>query len=202
MSVVHAVATVANAAKSSAGFSPTTYGRISANGHVAVGDDYEFSLGGPGINASCDVAIWVIQTATNCYIRVGINDNPSQTNTWYNTSGVSQGDPGNTSTTGATVYELGEQCDSVKINHTDVTVDGSPTFTNPPSGGTYTDNSAFSPTQDTKYGREIQVLDTSSLGATAQEGTVTFEVTFIKSGYTDLVVTFSIRAKALSQWEP
>ena len=202
MSIMHASSTVANAAKSSAGFSPTTYGRISSNGHVAEGNDSEFNLGSAGPSASCDVAIWVIQTSTNCYIRVGINDDPNLVNTWYNTSGTSQGDPGNTNTTGATVYELGEQCDTVTINHTETTVAGSPTFTNPPSGGTYTDNSSFSPTTDTKYGREIQVLDLSSQTFTPQQGTCTFEVTFSKTGYDDVTVTFSISARALSQWEP
>jgi hypothetical protein len=200
---MHASSTVANAAKSSvAGFSPTIFGRISTNGHVAIGDDYHFNLGSAGPTASCDVAIWVIQTSTNCYIRVGINDDPNIVNTWYNTSGSAQGDPGNTSTTGATVYELGEQCDTVTIDHTDTTIASTPTFTNPPSGGSYTDNSAFSPTQDIKYGREIQVTDVSALNPIATEGTVTFAVTFSKTGYDDATVTFTIRAKALSEWEP
>lgn len=202
MSIMHHSSTVANAAKAQTGFTPTTYGRVQANGHVAIGDDYHFNLGSPGPNASCDVALWVIQTSTNCYVRVGINDDPNQTNDWYNTTGTPQGDPGNTSTTGATVYELGQQCDTVTIDHTDSTTSGSPTFTNPPSGGTYTDNVGFSPTTDTKYGREIQVLDVSSLGPLATEGTISFSLTFAKTGFDDATVSFSIRAKALSEWEP
>jgi hypothetical protein len=201
MSIMHASSTVANAA-GAVGFSPTIFGRINANGLVAEGRDQEFAVGAPGPNASCDVAIWVIQTSDNCYIRVGINDDPNLVNTWYNTSGTSQGDPGNTNTTGATVYELGEQCDTVTIDHTETTDSGSPTFTNPPSGGTYTDNSSFSPTTDTKYGREIQVLDVSSTSLLAEEGTCTFAVTFAKTGYDNATVTFSIKARALANWEP
>ena len=183
-------------------FAFTVFGRVEANGLVASGNDVEFNIGSPGPNASCDVAIWVIQTSTNCYIRVGINDDPSPVNTWYNTAGVSQGDPGNTNTAGATVYELGEQCDTVKIDHTETTDSGGPTFTNPPSGGSYTDNVAFSPTQDTKYGREIQVFSTSSPAGDAEQGTVTFAVTFSKAGYEDATVTFEIRAASFSSWEP
>lgn len=202
MSIIHASSTIANAAQASAGFQPTIFGRITANGYVVEGRDLVFTLGSSGPSASCDVAIWVIQTSTNCYIRVGINDNPNLVNTWYNTSGVSQGDPGDTNTTGATVFELGEQCDTVTIDHTDTSDNGSPTFTNPPSGGSYTDNSSFSPTTDVKYGREIQVLDVSSLGFTPEEGSLTFDVTFSKTGYDDYNITFSAKARAESTWEP
>ena len=191
---------MANAQNKVSTFAPTQYGRHSAIGYVALGDDYTFNLGSPGPTASCDVGIWVIQTVDNCYIRVGINDNPNVVNTWYNTSSVSQGAPGLISSTGATVFELGEQCDTVTIDHTDTTVASTPTFATVSSS--YTDNSAFAPTQDAKYGRQVQVADISDLSPTPTEGYVTFDVTFSKAGLDDYNIIFSVFGAAQAEWEP
>lgn len=193
-------ASAAKAATAAAAFSPTIYGRVEASGYVALGDDYTFNLGAPGPTASCDVGIWVIQTVDNCYIRVGINDSPNTVNTWYNTGGASQGAPGLISSTGATVFELGEQCDTVTIDHTDNTVASSPTFATVSSS--YTDNSAFAPTQDAKYGRQVQVADISSQSPTPTEGYVSFDVTFVKAGLDNYNITYRVYATALAEWEP
>lgn len=199
MTIGHASSTVNAAVLKISAFQPTIQGRVSANGNVAYGNDYEFNLSAPGPNASCDTGIWVIQTATNCYVRCGINDSPNTTNQWYNTGGVGQGAPGTIASTGATIFTLGEQCDEVRINHTDNTSSGSPTFTT--VSGSYTDNAFFTPTQDTKYGRVVNTFNSSSPEpSVATDGNIVCAITFRKAGLDDYTVSFTGRARSNAEW--
>lgn len=207
MSIMHSAAATMPR-QTPTGFSPTISGRIDANGIVVYGNDVDFAIFPADASAGDRAAIWVIQTSTNCFIRVGrwISGNGD---TWYNTVGVSQGDPGLYTGTGTTVFELGEQCDSVNIyNSNDNTTDapsaqGSVTYI---AIGSYTSDDKttfFAPTQDTKYGRQVYAQETETgIGFNTAVGEVTVQFTFRKSGYDDYTITFRGRARANADVEP
>lgn len=199
VSILHGQCTTNAQDKPDNEFNPTIAGRISANGVVAYGNEFHFSLSTPGPAAYAETGLWVIQTVDNCYIRCGISGNPNTTNQWYNTSGVGQGAPGVITGAGTTIFTLGELCDEVRIDHTEVTTLGTPTFNNVSS--TYTDNTFFTPTQDAKYGRTVDAYMTSAPDpATPDDGRIQLAVTFRKSGKNDYTITFEGRARALSEW--
>lgn len=183
----------------SSNFSPTIYGRIYANGIVAYALDIDFQFDPGPASAANHSAVWVIQTATSCFIRVGRWVNSAGT-TWYNTTGASQGDPGAYTGVGTTVFDLGEQCDSVNIyNSGDTQTLGTSTFSNP-FGTSYTSDDKttfFAPTQDSKYGRRVaSSAFQSGFGSDIEDGKTRLQVTFRKSGYPDYTIEFEVRARA------
>lgn len=199
MTMPHFISTVSNAPPPVSVFSPTLSGRLDANGYVVYANDQDFQLAPTDAFADDRAAIWVIQTATDCFIRVGrwISGNGDQ---WYNTGGTGQGDPGTYTGTGTTVFQLNEQCDSVNIyNSLDNSITGTPTFT---AIGSYTSDDKvtfFAPTQDTKYGRYVWAdAEELGIGTDTQIGEVTLQFTFRKSGYGDYTVTFRGRARAVA----
>lgn len=178
-------------------FEPTIFGRIDANGYVVYASDTDFALS-PGTASALDSAgLWVIQTATDCFIRVGRATN-GDGDQWYDTGGTGQGDPGIYTGTGATVFQLNEQCDTVNIyNKQDTSTTGTPDFY---AMGSYTSDDKgtfFAPTQDTKYGRRVEaVAFQSGLGVDTEDGQTTIQVTFRKAGLDDYTITFRGRARA------
>lgn len=203
MSIIHASSVVNATARRDDQFAPTLSGRETttspATSHVvrSAGSDFELS---PTPAASNGYAgVWFIQTATDCFIRVGADatgDSPDDD--WYNTSGVAQGDPGSRGGTGTTVFQLNETCDEVQISHEgDVNVIATCTYGNIIGGTGYTAGSFFTPTQDAKYGREVLAsASQSGLGFDSEEGYTEVKFVFRKSGKDDYTVIFTARGRA------
>lgn len=195
MSAIHA-GSVMSAARSAGGaFAPTIYGRVHANGLVLNSYDYAFDFDPAFIAADTDAALWLIMTSTNCYIRCG---GGAAADLWYNTAGVSQGNPGAYTGTGADIFELGEQPDSVNIyNANNNTISNAPVFS---AVGTYTSDDKstfFAPTQDVKYGRRvIAALSLDFPDVVVETGEITQQFTFRKAGYDDYTITFRARGEA------
>lgn len=206
MSIAHSTSIIASATiLGDVSFASTTYGQVSADGFVMLAHGYEFNLGSPGITVDTDAGIWVIDTATSCYIRCANNANgDTQNENWYNTGGTPQGDPGAYPGTGTNIFDLGENPDSINIyTVSENTTDGTPIFNDV---GTWTDDDKstfFAPTQDVKYGKDVNCVDTSGPPpATGERGNFVMQVTFRKAGKTDLTITFSAEGRARSEWEP
>ncbi len=186
---------VRRAAWAASGFDPNILGRIDANGFVVEADGSDEDID-PG-SASCDTeaGIWVIQTATEAFVRCGcevVVANTLSLERWFDTGGTSQGDPGIISSAGATIFELGTTCDSVRINRTTNSISGTPVFA---QIGSYTNNSFFTPTQDVKYGGRVDSLaQQSGFGISNETGETTLAITFRKTGESDYTVTFRARA--------
>lgn len=201
MSIMHCASTInAQAQPGGGGFSPVIYGRVHADGYVCLSDWLDFALSPASANATADCGIWLIATADNCYIRVGVDGSGDfGIEQWYNTGGTGQGDPGLISGTGTTVFELGTVPDSVNIyNANDNSILGAPTFTTVSGSYTSDDKSTFfSPTTSTKYGRRCNaVASQSGFGTDDETGEVTIQFTFRKSGESDYTVTFRGRSNA------
>lgn len=199
MTIIHQ-ASVINAAWKSPGsaFNPTNSGRIDANGYVVYANDIDFEISPGSASASDTAAMWVIQTATDCFIRVG-RATAGDGDNWYNTGGTGQGDPGAWTGTGTTIFQLNEQCDTVNIyNSNDNSINGTPTFSVVGTSYTSDDKTTFfAPTQDTKYGRRVICSAfQSGFGSDQETGECTMQFTFRKSGYDDYTITFRSRANA------
>jgi len=190
-------------AAGSSTFAPTVSGRLGLGtvaSRVVEGgaDDY---YPGPGSSADGSNSIWVLRTGGDVYIRVGCRGagNGTPVEAWYNQAGADQGDPGEESTAGTTVFQLNEDVDSVNIYASafDVTTTGSPSFS---AVGTFTDDQKstfFLPTADVKYGR---LLDCDGGGGTGtNEGLMSIEVTFRKAGLDDYTVKFT--GWSYADWE-
>jgi len=173
-----------------AGFSPTVSGRISSAGPVVTGDGEDFEFGGTA-HADGRHGIWVLRTGGDVYIRVGCrgDGNVTAIEDWYNVGGTPQGDPGEITSAGTTVFQLNEDVDSINIYAAalDNSITGSPSFS---AMGSFTDNDKstfFLPTADVKYGRSCNC---DSNGNQLRIGEATVQVTFRKAGLDDLTVTF------------
>jgi len=187
----------------------TISGRQAASGDVVYSANSDFvidDISEPTANA----AMWLIKTSTDCFIRVGTDvggDIGTTTETWYNTGGTSQGDPGTRTGTGTTVFQLGQLPDTVNIyNVNENTTAGSPSWANTPGGTSYTSDDKstfFAPTTDAKYGRNIfcDALVTGGFDIDIVEGNFDIQFTFRKAGISDYTITFQghARAQAVSE---
>lgn len=184
-------------------FAPTVSGRLGLGTtatRVVEGSADDYVLGG-GSSADGSCAIWVLRTGGDVYIRVGCRGagNGTPVEQWYNQAGAGQGDPGEESTAGTTIFQLNEDVDTVNIYASafDSTTTGSPNFA---AIGTFTDDQKttfFLPTADVKYGRS---LDCDGGGGTGlNEALISIEVTFRKAGLDDYTVKFT--GFAFADWE-
>ena len=200
MSIMHASSVVIAQRPPISTFQPTISGRIEANGDVVYSTWSDFALSPASASSQADAAIWLIKTATDCFIRVGTSGSGDfGTENWYNTGGTGQGDPGLWSGTGTDVFQLNEVPDTVNIwNKADNTTLGSPTFNLLGSSYTSDDKTTFfNPTQDTKYGRRIRSSAfQSGFGTDTEEGNFDIQFTFRKSGKDDYTITFQGHSRA------
>jgi len=188
----------------SAEFAPTIDGQVEADGHAVYSSHSDFVIDDIA-TANGDICIWLIQTVDNCYIRVGADGAAGASDNWYDDLGAAQGDPGSRTTTGATIFTLGEVPDSVNIyNLADTTFVGAPAYAAYGTAYTSDDKSTFfSPTQDAKYGRMIDSYASAGPGfdSDVEDGHIEVQYTFRKAGASDYTITFSGRARALATSE-
>lgn len=191
------------------GWGPTTYGRIAANGDVVIGLSSDFEIAPTDAYSFGAVGLWLYRTSNNCFIRCGCDTAiaTSSTEVWYNTGGAGQGAPGSRYATGTDIFELGGVPDSVNIyNKSDTTLAGTPLVFQG-LGSSYTSDDKvtfFTPTIDTKYGREVQceASYTGNFGSDGpHEARINVQFTFRKSGETDYTIEFSGRARAIAEVE-
>ena len=205
MSAIHFASVVNATQRRDDAFAPTLSGRETTDSpgsqHVVYANGDDFELSPVSASANGYAGVWVIQTATDCFVRCGADATGNLADEdWYNTSGAAQGDPGSRAGTGTTVFQLNETCDEVRISHSgDVDVIGTCTYGNITGGGGYTAGSFFTPTQDTKYGREVLASSSQSgLGSTTEIGYTEIEITFRSSGKADYTVSFTARGRAIA----
>ena len=177
-------------------FSPTVTGQQVGTGSGYVGYAWAYNIyAWTTAYTLARIGLWVIQTSTNCYVRVGGTYGVGTGGTGYKYY-YTPTDSAHTlnydyTGLGDTMFALGEQCDTVTIDHTLTTTDSG--FTTGNVGSTYTDASAFAPTQDTKYGRYITDTQSGYYGVDTSDGEYQFDITFSKSGYNDYSISFAIR---------
>ena len=196
-------------------FAPTISGRYLMGSPIvttdlvvySVGSDFDIGPNGTAISQGAS-AVWLIKSATDCFIRVAADAAPG-TDNWYNTGGTAQGDPGTRTGTGTTVFQLNDIPDTVNIyNVVDTTTVPTPDYGNNFSGATaYTSDDKvtfFDPSQDSKYGRGIvcdaECINESFCGDT-EDGRSVIQFTFRKSGKNDYTITFLQRARATASVE-
>jgi len=153
----------------------------------ASASDYETSPS----SATADGSIWVETDASNAYIRVDGNASGNVTATvlWYNASHVSQGTPG----VDQDVFILGQRPDSINIytSASDVADNGISLA----AIGTYTNDDKttfFSPTNAVNYGLKMDATSSAAPGVDFDNGSFTIQITFRKTGYTDLTVAYDV----------
>jgi len=184
-------------------FSPTTYGQVAADGDVCYVAASDIGIGTTVTN-DAEVYLWVVMTATGCEVRVSELHEDFGFASWYDTGGSAQGDPGAYPTTYATIYDLGEQPDSINIYTVSTTnTTGTPSFT---AIGTYTDDNQttfFAPTQDVKYGKYVRAATSAGPGfdVDIEQGEFRMKFTFRKAGASDVEVEFICDARSQSTSE-
>lgn len=204
MSIIHSASVVASATRQVTEFDPTISGRVEANGDVVYSTWSDFAISPSSAYSEGEAGIWLIQTATDCFIRVGANGTGDfGTENWYDTGGTGQGDPGLLTSAGTTVFQLNELADTVNIwNKADNSTQGTPSFSNTTGGTGYTSDDKttfFSPTQSAKYGRKVLCISAQSgTGTTTEEGNFDIQFTFRKGGKNDYTITFQGHSKAVA----
>lgn len=181
-------------------FSPTIEGDyLERVGGAAVVEAFSEELLGGNTSTT---TIWVDATASDIEIRcqgLANGSDPASSQTWYDETGVDQGDPDTNRTPGTRIFFLGEKTGvTVNIYTSSVTLT--------PSGdpgasrtklGTFTDDdktSFFTPVTATEYGYELKCRATS--GTQSASGGQNLQFTFRKAGYTDYTITFQSEGSA------
>lgn len=167
---------------------PVTYvaADIGDPGGICLNATYWDTASGPsGASATC--RIWVETSASDTFVRIDITNKSGndQNPDWYNTAGVAQGDPGSNQN----ALQLGERIDTVKIRL--VASDEADDGVTVSQQGSFTDDVAFNPTNAVQYGYNIECDSGVPPGVfDSDDGYITIEFTFVKSGFTTLMVTY------------
>lgn len=211
MTIIHQSGVIASSTGVSTGgaWNPTNLARISTNGDAVYANCHDDQVSPNDSTAVAEAGLWIYRTSGNIYVRTGCNTigNTINDEDWYNTSGVSQGDPGPQTGTGTNIFNIGTDAGvSVNIyNAADNSTASSPGFFTLGTGYTSDDKSTFfTPAEDTKYGRWIQSIGnyTGSSGINVEEGNFDLQITFRKSGETDYTITYKAHARGRAFVEP
>lgn len=176
-------------------FSPTYYAAQASLTWAVLseGEHYAYQSGA-GVDVDCQ--LWVETTTTETYVRLAgsATGNVIANVDWFNTVGVNQGTPG----VDENAMALGTRVDTVNIYTKSSTLTGSSTTPVLNAIGTYTNDDKttfFNPTNGVNYGLDV-IADVNASGSTEwEDGKVTMQVTFRKSGFNDLTVDFSMYAR-------
>jgi hypothetical protein len=211
MTIIHQSGVIASSTGVSTGgaWNPTNLARISTNGDAVYANCHDDEVAPGDATATANAGIWVYRTSGNIYIRCGCSTvgNTINDEDWFNTAGVSQGDPGPETGTGTNIFNIGTDA-GVSVNiyiAAENTTTGSPLFFNDGALFTSDDKSTFfTPAENTKYGRWIQSVAqfTGSSGANLEEGNFDLQVTFRKAGETDYTITHKGHARGRAFVEP
>lgn len=211
MTIIHqsGVITTSRGASTGGAWNPNNLARVAASGDAWYANSHDDQVAPNDATATAQGAIWVYRTGGNIYIRCGCTTigNTINGEDWYNTGGVSQGDPGVESGTGTSIFDIGTDA-GVSVNiyiAAENSTAGSPLFYNDGAAFTNDDKTTFfTPAEDTKYGRWIQSVGnfTGSSGVNIEEGNFDLQVTFRKSGETDYTITHKGHARARAFVEP
>lgn len=167
-------------------FAPTILGRQVSNGILSnVYAEDEDKKSTPHADATSD--LWVITTVSEVEVRINTfaNGNNDEIEQWWDDASVLQGIPGPTEL----VFQLGERTD-VTFNFFTENVVTNAEITHTKLLSNFTDDDKISfvtPTNAVRYG---YTYDTDNEAGAANVGTVTYGITFRKTGFNDYTIRF------------